>query len=87
MKRIYKYRGFNVTVELEPVWERSGNITLLPPKGFLAVVHIVMAGMTRPMVAPIRLTADGQRPFVSEAEALMAGFSAGQRLIDDTLTE
>ncbi len=50
MKRIYKYRGFNVTVELEPV-------------------------------------CGGQLPFSSEAEALMAGFSASQRVINDTLVE
>ncbi|MFP3709113.1 hypothetical protein SB783_34405 [Paraburkholderia sp. SIMBA_009] len=60
---------------------------MLSPKGFLTVVHIVMVGMTRPMVAPIRLSAEGQCPFASEAEALMAGFSAGQRFIDDTLVQ
>jgi hypothetical protein len=83
MKRIYSYRGFDVTVQLEAIWETSGNVTVLPPKGFVAVVHIVMAGTTRPMVAPIRLRVDGPL-FASEAEALMAGFSAGQRAIDAT---
>jgi hypothetical protein len=48
-------------------------------------VHIRTVGGTRPMVAPIRLTADDMRPFPTEAEALMAGFSAGQRVVDDTL--
>jgi hypothetical protein len=81
MKRIYSYRGFDVTVELEAVWETSGNVTVLPPKGFVAVVHIVMAGTTRPMVAPIRLGTDGPL-FASEAEALMVSYSAAQRVID-----
>ena len=72
-------------MELEPVWERSGNVTLLPVRGFIAVVNIKMAGMARPMVAPVRLTADNQQPFAKEADALMAGFSAGQRVVDDTL--
>ena len=85
MKREYKYRGFEIIVELEPVWERSGNVTLLPVRGFIAVVNIKMAGMARPMVAPVRLTADNQQPFAKEADALMAGFSAGQRVVDDTL--
>ena len=85
MKREYKYRGFEIIVELEPVWERSSNVTLLPARGFIAVVNIKMAGMARPMVAPVRLTADNQQPFAKEADALMAGFSAGQRVVDDTL--
>ncbi|MCP3711891.1 hypothetical protein M3I54_33905 [Paraburkholderia sp. CNPSo 3274] len=87
MNRIYKYRGFEVTVEVEPVWAPSKGTALSPAKGFLAIVNIVMAGMTRPMVVPMRLTADGQHPFPSEAEALMAGYSAGQRVIDDILVE
>lgn len=85
MKREYRYKGFEITVELESVWETSGNVTLLPPRGFIAVVNIKMAGMVRPMVAPIRLTADNQQPFAKEVDALMAGFSAGQRVVDDTL--
>ncbi|KAA0997953.1 hypothetical protein FVF58_46745 [Paraburkholderia panacisoli] len=86
MKRIYAYKGFEVTVELEPVWETAGSVTLLPPRGFIAVVHIRTLGVTRPTVAPIRLTADNQRPFSTEAAALMAGYSAGQRVVDDTLS-
>ncbi len=85
MKRIYTYKGFEVVVELEPVWESVGSVTLLPPRGFIAIVHIGLVGANRPMVAPIRLMADSQRPFATEAEALMAGYSAGQRIVDDTL--
>jgi hypothetical protein len=85
MKRTYNYKGYEVTVELEPVWEAVGGVTLLPPRGFVAVVHIRAAGAVRPMVGPIRLTADSQHPFATEAEALMAGYSAGQRVVDDTL--
>lgn len=55
MKREYKYKGFEIAVDLEPVWESSGNVTLLPPRGFIAIVNIKTAGMVRPMVAPIRL--------------------------------
>ena len=85
MERAYKYKGFVITVELEPVWEASGSVTLLPPRGFIAIVNIKIAGVALPMFAPIRLTADNQRPFANEADALMAGCSAGQRVVDDTL--
>jgi hypothetical protein len=85
MKRIYGYKGFEVAVELEPVWKTTGGVTLLPPQGFIAVVQIRMVGATFPVVAPIRLSATTQQPFATQAEALMAGYSAGQRIVDDTL--
>jgi hypothetical protein len=85
MKRNYLYRGFEVTVELEPIWEAAEGVTLLSPRGFVAVVHIKNAGEAPDIVAPIRLAADSHHPFATEAEALMAGYSAGQRLVDDTL--
>ncbi|BCG00225.1 hypothetical protein PPGU19_047930 [Paraburkholderia sp. PGU19] len=85
MKRTYKYKDFEVTVETEPVWQPSGNVTLLAPLGFIAVVYIGKIGASRTTVGPMRLTADSQKPFATEAEALMTGFSAGQRIVDDTL--
>ncbi|SKD04817.1 hypothetical protein [Paraburkholderia hospita] len=86
MERIYKYKGFEIAVELEPVLETSGNVTLLQPRGFIAIVQIKMAGIDCPLVTPVRLMADRQQPFATEADALMAGFSAGQRVVDDTMT-
>jgi hypothetical protein len=60
-------------------------VTLLRPRGFVAVVRIRSASASRDTVAPIRIPADSQRPFQSEADALMAAYSAAQRLVDDTL--
>jgi len=34
MKRIYAYKGFVVTVELEAQWQSSGNASLRPPSGY-----------------------------------------------------
>jgi hypothetical protein len=48
------------------------------------ITVIRSAGATHPAVAPIRITADSQSPFATEAEALMTGTAAGQRLADDT---
>lgn len=86
MNRTYAYKGFEVVVDLEAQWESSGNVTLLPAKGFFAVVSVRKAGTLRTSIAPIRLGAENQRPFATESDALMAGFSAGQRVVDDTLT-
>jgi hypothetical protein len=86
MKRIYAYESFEVSVALEPVWTTSEGVTWSAPQGFIAVVQIRLAGATRPMIAPLRLTADNWHPFATEAEALMAGYSAGQRIVDDTFS-
>jgi hypothetical protein len=85
MKKIYPYKGFEITVELEPVRALSTNVWLLTPQGFIAVVHVQAAGESRDLLSPTRLMADGQRPFATEAQALMAAYSAAQRLVDDTL--
>ncbi|WP_175425864.1 hypothetical protein [Trinickia violacea] len=87
MKKIYPYRGFEVSVELEPLFEPSRSVTLRAPTGFFAVVRLFRAGATLAMVASLRLPAAGSGPFHTEADALMAAFSAGQRLIDGTMTD
>jgi hypothetical protein len=86
MKKLYAYESFEVSVELEPVWKSSRGVKLSAPLGFIAVVQIKVAGTICSMVAPLRLTADDRRPFATEAEALMAGYSAGQRIVDDTFS-
>ncbi|MPW05137.1 hypothetical protein GCT19_05655 [Paraburkholderia sp. CNPSo 3155] len=85
MQRTYPYKGFEITVELEPVWEPSGRAVPSPPRGFVAIVSIGAKGLPTSLVSPTRLMKDTQKPFETEAAALMAGCSAGQRVIDDTL--
>ncbi|MFM0689212.1 hypothetical protein PQQ77_24780 [Paraburkholderia strydomiana] len=86
MKRIYEYKGFQIDVEPEPVWKPSDGASLTGPEGYLAVVRISTRTAGVPMFTPLRLTAESSNPFPTEAEALMAGYSAGQRVIDDTAT-
>lgn len=85
MKSIYAYKGFEITVELEPMGSDVQGVWLLRPRGFLSVVRIKIEGGIGDVVAPILLMADGQRPHATEAEAFVAGYSAAQRLVDDTL--
>jgi len=85
MKRNYTYRGFDVAVELESVYGTACKATLPPALGFIAVVHVQRVGASCRKVALLRLMADNRRPFATEVDALMAGFSAGQRFIDDTI--
>ncbi|TAM06140.1 MAG: hypothetical protein EPN70_06660 [Paraburkholderia sp.] len=85
MKKMYNYRGFDVTVEAEPMRESSGNVASLAACGFVAVVRIGRMGATRPAVAPMRLMSDNRMPFVTVADVQSTGYSAGQRVIDDVL--
>lgn len=79
------FKGFDVTVDLEPVWEPSGSAVPSLPSGCVAIVSIGMRGLPTPLVSPFRLVTDNQKPFETKAAALMAGFSAGQRVIDNEL--
>ncbi|SAL76538.1 hypothetical protein [Caballeronia telluris] len=82
MKRSYAYKAFTVVVETDPVVPASRNAKLQAPEGFFAVVQIT-SGQGAPITSPVRLSGVGERPFASEAEALMSGHTAGQRLIED----
>ncbi|WP_087754108.1 hypothetical protein [Paraburkholderia caledonica] len=86
MKRIYEYKGFQIDVEPEPVWKPGDGASLTGPEGYLAVVRISTQTASVPIFAPLRLTGERSKPFATEAEALMAGYSAGQRVIDDAAT-
>jgi len=84
MRRNYLYKGFEVNVEIEPVWDIDQGITLLRSRRFIAILSIKNETATHDIVTAMRHMADGQRPYPTEADALMAGYSAAQRLIDDT---
>ena len=84
MQRTYRYKDFEVTVDLEPVWEATGRAVPSLTIGFVAVVIIRRGGMPALLSDPIRVTNDNKKLFGTEATALMVGFSAAQRLIDHT---
>jgi hypothetical protein len=83
MEKIYSYKGFEVTVQLEPVRAVSSEFTYGPPVGYVAVVSICTAEPKRPIGVPIRLVTEGNRVFSTMDDGLTAGFSAAQRVIDD----
>ncbi|QCP52816.1 hypothetical protein FAZ95_27195 [Trinickia violacea] len=87
MQRTHRYRGFEVTVALEAVWEPSGSAVPSLPSGFVTIVSIGPKELSSPLVSPIRPKKDNQKLFGTEGAALMAGFSAGQRVIDNGLMQ
>ena len=86
MRRAYDYRGFEVTIEVESV---SAVIVVgaVVASGGLVVRVAVRHRLSKRKFPPAHLSEEGERTFATEAEALMAGFSAAQRLIDDQLAE
>ncbi|NML34595.1 hypothetical protein [Paraburkholderia antibiotica] len=78
MKRVYEYKGFQIDVELDPVWMRQAGVTVSSPVGFVPIVSVIAATTGDSMRAePDRLT-----PLPTAADGLMAGFTLGQRWID-----
>ncbi|BDC45088.1 hypothetical protein PTKU15_83850 [Paraburkholderia terrae] len=64
------------------MWESIGSAVPSLPTGFVANVSIADKRMRNSLTLPIRVTNDSKKLFGTEAAALMAGFSAAQRLID-----
>ncbi|HEX7912879.1 MAG TPA: hypothetical protein VF534_32955 [Paraburkholderia sp.] len=83
MKRMYDYLGFEVEVSVEPNLTVADAGKSREAPGYVAVVTISKAGEPVSRFTPLRLGEVDGRPFRSEADALMSGFSAGRRLIDD----
>ncbi|REG48545.1 hypothetical protein B0G80_4785 [Paraburkholderia sp. BL6669N2] len=86
MRRAYHYRGFEATIEVEsvPAVIVAGSVVA---SGGLVVKVTVRHPPSGREFPPAQLLDEGEPTFATEAEALMAGFGAAQRLIDDALAE
>ncbi|WOD17052.1 hypothetical protein [Paraburkholderia kirstenboschensis] len=86
MQCTYQYRGFVATVEVELLPTVIVADPVVASGGFL-----VKAGVRHPpsgrQLPPALLPDSGERPFATEAEALMAGFSFAQRLIENAVEQ
>ncbi|EUC14625.1 hypothetical protein SAMN05446935_2351 [Burkholderia sp. YR290] len=84
MHRTHLYKSCMVRVTVEPHAEPSPHGPLIREAGFTSIVGIFDGSMAG-RISPLRVTdADGGW-FGTEADALMHGFSAGQRIVDDSL--
>ncbi|MFM0632195.1 hypothetical protein [Paraburkholderia xenovorans] len=86
MQRTYQYRGFVVTVEVELLPAVIVADPVVASGGFLVKVGVrhLPSGRELP---PALLPNVGERPFATEADALMSGFSFAQRLIENALEQ
>jgi len=91
MQRTYEYRGFILDVRVEADFKvpKPGNPAA--PIGYIALVNILhdtgvgteAGNATAPAGAPLRLGDSAGRPFASDVDALMGGYSAARQLVDD----
>ncbi|WP_248295131.1 hypothetical protein [Paraburkholderia sp. UYCP14C] len=83
MMRTYEYHGFTieVTVETDFTLRPAGRAAVRTR--YTAVVHVYQAGNAVATFSPLRFDAAGGRRFDTEADALMAGYSAARRIVDD----
>lgn len=86
MSRTYHYHGFDIEVAVETDLSWKARPSATTSMGFVAVVRICKAGASVAVFSPLRFGESRGKPFFSEADALMSGFSAGQRIIDDLFT-
>jgi len=87
MMRTYEYHGFSLEVVVESgfSWPRTAGST--PEMGYLVTARIFQAGAAVAVFSPLRFGETRGRPFVTEGDALMGGYSAARRIVDDLLGE
>ncbi|MCG5072747.1 hypothetical protein [Paraburkholderia tagetis] len=83
MKRTYERHGFTleVTVESDFIFRPAERAIVC--QDYVAMVRVFRDSHVIAALPPIRLgTVDGQ-PFASEVDALMSGYGAGRRIVDN----
>jgi hypothetical protein len=85
MNRTY-YHGFDVEVTVEADFSWQAGRSALSRVGYVAAVRICKAGASLAVFSPLRFGESQGKPFFSEADPLMFGCSAGQRIVDDLFT-
>lgn len=83
MTRTYEYHGYTLVVAVESdfSWQLGGGAAA--SVGFLTIVKIFHAANAVAVFSPLRFGEAGGRPFATEADALMGGYSAARRIVDD----
>ncbi|HKR46218.1 MAG TPA: hypothetical protein VJU59_42260 [Paraburkholderia sp.] len=83
MTRSYDYEGFTLEISVESDIS-IGPMKLKPTRpGYVAVVRIFQKANAIAVFSPLRFGEAGGRPFATEADALMGGYSAARKIVDD----
>ncbi len=85
MIHAYQYYGFDIAVGIETDFSWKGVRGASATVGYVAIVRISKAGSGVALFSPLRFGESQGKPFISEIDALMSGYSAGRRVVDDLL--
>lgn len=86
MMHAHQYHGFEIAVAIETGFSWKGVRGASATVGCVAIVRISKAGSGVALFSPLRFGESQGKPFFSEIDALMSGYSAGRRVVDDLLT-
>ncbi|SOE69025.1 hypothetical protein SAMN05414139_03449 [Burkholderia sp. D7] len=86
MNRAYQYQEFDIAVAVETSFSWKDASAWPASAGYVAIVTISRIGATVAIFSPLRFGESHGEPFISEIDALMGGYSAGRRVVDDLLT-
>ncbi|VWD08033.1 hydrogenase maturation factor [Burkholderia aenigmatica] len=89
MNSAYTYRGYTIDVRCEYRLDQAQPDCTEDPAvaGFVAVVQVRATAVPSYFLAPIRLADDRGKPFIDSLEAVRAGRSAGEIIVDDLLVD
>lgn len=87
MNRTYEYEGFTLEVSVESDFSWQQIPAPARGTGFVATVRVFQAGQAVALFSPLRFGDTGGRPFATEADALMGGYSAAQKIVDDIFNQ
>jgi hypothetical protein len=83
VSRAYHYHGFDIEVAVETDFSWKAGPGAKTSVGFVGVAKISKAGASVAVFSPLRFGESPGKPFLSEADGLMASYSAGRRFVDD----
>jgi hypothetical protein len=83
MTRTCEYRGHTLIVAVESDFSGRLGSGTAARVGYVAIVRIFQAGAAMAVFSPLRFGEAGGHPFATEADALMGGYRAARRIVDD----
>ncbi|MEX3843393.1 hypothetical protein [Paraburkholderia sp. BR10882] len=83
MTRSYDYEGFMLEIAVESDVSTGPNRREPTRPRYVAIVRIFQAASAVAVFSPLRFGEAHGRPFATEADALMGGYSAACKLVDD----
>ncbi|SOE97733.1 hypothetical protein SAMN05414139_10893 [Burkholderia sp. D7] len=86
MSQTYQYHGFEIAVAVENDLSRKDASGAPACVGCLSIVTISRIGAAIAVFSPLRFGESQGKSFTPENDALMSGYSAGRRVVDDLLT-